>query len=146
MSNRAYTEINLHIVWRVKQNLPILRDSVEHHVYEFIRKGATDANVLVHAIGGTDDHVHIAVGFPAEIPVSEWVGRIKGACSHFINSRILNRKALEWQTGYGVVSFGTKDLPWVIEYIQNQRSNHSSNHVHDRLERSESEAARQRDG
>ena len=27
----------------------------------------------------------------------------------------LGRKVLEWQAGYGVVSFGTRDLPWVVE-------------------------------
>ena len=44
-------------------------------------------------------------------------------------------KALEWQTGYGVVSFGAKDLPWVVAYIQNQREHHARAGTHDRLER-----------
>ena len=135
MSSRAYSEVNLHIVWHVKDNSPILRDPVEQHVREFIRRSAADAKVLVHAIGGTDDHVHLAVGFPVEVSVSDWVGRMKGASSHFINDRILNRKALEWQSGFGVVSFGTRDLPWVVDYIANQRQRHASNEVHDRLER-----------
>ena len=29
---------------------------------------------------------------------------------------------LEWQAGYGVVSFGTKNLEWVKAYVRNQRS------------------------
>lgn len=41
----------------------------------------------------------------------------------------------EWQTGYGVVSFGAKDLPWVAAYIQNQREHHARGNAHGRLER-----------
>jgi REP element-mobilizing transposase RayT len=44
-------------------------------------------------------------------------------------------KALEWQAGYGVVSFGTGDLEWVKDYIRNQRERHSSEKIVDRLER-----------
>jgi hypothetical protein len=44
-------------------------------------------------------------------------------------------KVLHWQAGYGVVSFGTGDLEWVKQYIQNQRAHHASGKVVDRLER-----------
>jgi len=44
---------------------------------------------------------------------------------------------LYWQTGYGVVSSGTKDLPWIIEYIRNQKAHHAEGTTLDRLERIE---------
>jgi hypothetical protein len=37
------------------------------------------------------------------------------------------------------VSFGTRDLPWVIEYILNQREHHARGTVHERLERIDQE-------
>jgi hypothetical protein len=42
---------------------------------------------------------------------------------------------LEWQTGYGVVSFGTRDLEWVKDYVKNQRDRHAGGQSHTRLER-----------
>ena len=36
-----------------------------------------------------------------------------------------------------MVTFGTKDLPWVVQYIRNQKQHHASGQVHDRLERIE---------
>jgi hypothetical protein len=42
---------------------------------------------------------------------------------------------LEWQAGYGVVSFGTKDLEWVKGYVRDQRKHHARGTTHDRLER-----------
>jgi hypothetical protein len=34
-----------------------------------------------------------------------------------------------------VVSFGTKDLEWVVNYVRNQREHHGKQSVVDRLER-----------
>ena len=53
----------------------------------------------------------------------------------------VGRKAIEWQTGYGVVSFGAKDLDWVREYIQRQKEHHAKKNIFDRLERITSEDA-----
>ena len=41
----------------------------------------------------------------------------------------------DWQTGYGVVSFGTRDLQWVKDYVKNQRDHHARGRFVDRLER-----------
>ena len=37
--------------------------------------------------------------------------------------------------GYGVVSFGTKDLEWVKRYVRAPREHHARGTVEDRLER-----------
>src|SRR5262249_23779387 len=47
----------------------------------------------------------------------------------------LGRKLLDWQGGYGVVSFGTRDLEWVKAYVRNQKQHHAHGAVQDRLER-----------
>jgi putative transposase len=138
MPRNVYHEINLHIVWRTKNNTPVFVDHVEHQCHQYIlRRARQEAGVFVHAIGGTADHVHLAVSVPPTLLVSEWIGRLKGASAHYINHEICNRKILEWQTGYGVVSFGSRDAAWVVNYIRNQKEHHSSNTAHDRLERIE---------
>ncbi len=80
--------------------------------------------------------MHAAITVAPTILVSDLVGKLKGASSHETN-RQLGRggKLLEWQAGYGVVSFGTKDLEWVNAYIRNQREHHARGTVHERLER-----------
>ena len=79
----------------------------------------------------------MVVSVPPELTVSEWIGQMKGASAHYINNLIANRKVLEWQPGYGVVSFGTKDLPWVVDYVRKQRVHHAQGKTHARLERVE---------
>jgi putative transposase len=41
---------------------------------------------------------------------------------------------LDWQGGYGVVSFGAKDLEWVKRYVRNQKEHHARGTTHERLE------------
>ena len=138
MSRRAYHEINLHIVWHVKDNVPVLRDEIEAQVHKFLRdRAAGQPEIVWHGQGGTDDHVHLVVSVPPTLLIADWVGDLKGASAHYINHRIANRKVLEWQAGYGVVSFGTRDLAWVLEYVKNQRARHAARRAHDRLERAE---------
>ena len=140
MGLKAYSEINPHITWHVKGDVPILRDDIEKQVQRFLRgQVIQDSGAYFHEIGGTDDHVHLVVTIPPSLLISEWVGQLKGASSHYVNHHIVNRKVLEWQSKYGVVSFGTKDLPWVVDYVRNQRDHHAVGTVHDRLERTEIE-------
>ena len=90
--------------------------------------------VYVHEIGGIENHVHMAISIAPTITISEFVGQLKGASSHEANQK-LGHKVLDWQTGYGVVSFGTKDLEWVRGYVRNQRERHARGELEDRLER-----------
>jgi putative transposase len=139
MARTIYSEIHLHITWHTKQSAPLLTGAVDAQLYRFLRNRMMQSpGVSLHAIGGTDDHVHLAVSVPPTLLVSDWLGALKGASAHYINHQVANRKVLEWQTGYGVVSFGAKALPWVVRYIENQRQHHAARTTKDRLERIES--------
>ena len=137
MSKNYYSEINLHIVWHTKQSLPLLTPTLEPIAHRFLRKRIIETpDVIVHEIGGTENHVHIAVSIPPTLTISTWIGQLKGGSSHDVNQQVgLRQKALQWQIGYGVGSFGTGDLDWVAKYIRNQKKHHGEGGVHERLER-----------
>ena len=136
MSIRAYSEINLHVTWHVKESLPIIIETIEPRLHHYLRNYALQTKGLIfHEFGGTETHIHIAVTIPPTLTISEWIGRLKGASSHYVNHELANRKVLDWQTGYGVVTFGTKDLHWVLDYIRNQKEHHRRGTTVERLER-----------
>ena len=136
MSNIVHSEINLHFVWHVKQSLPLITEVIEPRLWRFLRSYSLKTDGLIfHEVGGIETHVHIAVTMPPTEKPSEWIGKLKGASSHHVNHELLNRKLLDWQRGYGVVSFGTKDLQWVINYIRNQKEHHAKGTTVERLER-----------
>jgi len=137
MSRNYYSEINLHIVWHTKTSSPLLTPAVESLAHHWLKQRIIETSgAFVHQIGGTETHVHLAVTAPPTLTPSEWIGQLKGGSSHDVNQQAGKRqKVLEWQAGYGVVSFGTNDLPWVVQYIGNQREHHAQGRVHERLER-----------
>ena len=140
MPRNVYSEINLHFVWHTKDNSPVLVGSIGKPLYGFLRDRALQTpGLYFHAIGGIEDHVHLVVSVPPTLLISDWIGQMKGSSSHYINHLIANRHLLDWKTGYGVVSFGTGDLPWVISYVQNQWQHHAKGTTQERLERGEAE-------
>jgi len=136
MSRNYYSEINLHIVWHTKNSSPLLTPTIEPVAYRMLRKRIVDTpGAFVHEVGGIETHVHIAVSVPPTLTPSEWIGKLKGGTSHDVNQQTdTHDKVLQWQAGYGIVSFGTKDLPWVIAYIKGQREHHANSTEVDRLE------------
>ncbi len=135
MSITVYTEINFHITWHTKLSLPMINAKIEERLYHYLtHKILETKGAVLHAIGGIETHVHIGVSLQPNILVSDWVGKLKGSSSHYINHEV-QPKALEWQRGYGIVTFGTKDLKWVVNYIENQKGHHKRGTIHERLER-----------
>src|SRR6266849_6410959 len=108
MSSHAYSEIYLHITWHTKDNARVIREEFQDPLYNQLRSRARETpGLTVHAVGGIEDHVHMAIRIPATLTISEWIGQMKGASSHYINQRF-KRRLLYWQDGYGVVSFSKR--------------------------------------
>jgi putative transposase len=137
MSQNYYAEINLHLTWHTKESSPLLIGSVETIAHAELKERCIKSpGVYIHEIGGIETHVHLCISIAPTIKTSELVGQLKGASSHETNQK-LGYKALEWQAGYGVVSFGTRDLEWVRAYVRDQRQRHDRGEIVDRLERIE---------
>ena len=134
MSSHVYHEIYLHFNWHTKGDLPLLSGELESLAHaELQAKCRRIKGAYLHAVGGTDTHVHLALSIEPFVTISELVQELKGASSFEVNKR-MGRKALEWQRGYGVVSFGKSNLDWVLDYVRRQREHHAAGQCHARLE------------
>ncbi len=140
MPRNVYSEIYLHITWHTKENARVVRGQLRERLYEYLRNRVVRTpGVVFHEMGGIEDHMHLAVTVPPTLLISEWIGELKGSSAHFINHQGPRRAMLAWQAGYGLVSFGKKDLPFVREYIRNQHEHHAAGRVFARLEATEIE-------
>ena len=92
-------------------------------MWRLVRQAAERANVMVYAVGGMPNHVHVAASIPPAMAVAEAVGRIKGGSSHAINQ--ITGGGFAWQAEYGVVSFSERKLPMVLVYIREQKRHHN---------------------
>ena len=136
MSRNYYSELHVHVTWHTKGNLPLLTPELEAKVHTHLRhRCAQTPGVIVHAVNGTPTHVHLCATVPPTLTLSEWIGQLKGGSAYEVNHTNVTRDTLlEWQAGYGIVSFGTKDLPWVVQYVDRQKEHHRSGRVFSRLE------------
>lgn len=120
-----YWNLHYHFVWGTKNRLPFIEASIEADVYRAIAAKVQDMGGFVHAIGGIEDHVHLAASIPPKIAPAKFVGDVKGNCSHFVNHVIKPGFEFYWQDEYGVLSFGEKNLSAVVRYIHNQKQHHA---------------------
>lgn len=137
MSAHVFSEIFLHFNWHTDGDQPMLTPTVERFVHNFIRNSCRQTDgVYFEEVNGTETHVHLAVRIEPHVTPSKFIGDLKGASS-FETNRHFKRPLLEWQRGYGVVSFNRKQLSFVRDYIQRQKEHHDNNKLVLRLEATE---------
>ncbi|HMU70517.1 MAG TPA: IS200/IS605 family transposase [Chitinophagales bacterium] len=130
-----YWKLYYHFVWGTKNRLPLIDTTLETELYRVIAAKAQDMGGFVHAIGGIEDHAHLAVSIPPKLAPAKFIGDVKGNSSHFVNHVIKPDFEFYWQDEYGVLSFGEKNLPIVVRYIHNQKQHHAEETLIPAMER-----------
>jgi REP element-mobilizing transposase RayT len=77
-----------------------------------------------HAIGGTEDHVHVVCSLGRTITVASLLEEIKKSTSKWIKTKGEQYAQFSWQAGYGAFSIGRSQLDAVKKYIAGQREHH----------------------
>ena len=111
-----------HLVWSTDDRRPIITPPIEAAVHRELRAVASRYGIIVHAIGGVEDHIHLVVSIPPKLSVADAVQRLKRASSHALRAEFGD--TFRWQTEYSVDSFSERHLPTVIAYVENQRQRH----------------------
>jgi putative transposase len=73
-------------------------------------------------IGGTENHMHVLLSLPAEMPLAKAMRSIKGTSSRWMNET--HTKDFVWQDGYGAFTVGISQMAGTIAYIQSQAEHH----------------------
>jgi len=134
-SAHVYSEIYLHLNWHTKNNVPCLRGEKEARTHAFLRDYSEKSKgIRFLGLGGTENHVHLLIQMEPHVTLSDWLGKIKGTCSHAINEEF-GRASLQWQRGFGAVSFGLHDLNGLVRYVGRQKEHHSKGRINATLER-----------
>jgi putative transposase len=130
-----YWKLYYHFIWGTKNRLPLIDSALEEEIYKVIVAKVKDMEGYLYAVGGMNDHIHIAVSTPPKLALSKFIGDVKGNSSHFVNHVIKPDFEFYWQTEYGVLSFGEKNLSTVVAYIHNQKEHHAKGTLIDAMEK-----------
>ena len=137
-----FERLYCHIVWATSHRDPTIVQEIEAAVYKAIGDKAKLLGGKVFAVGGAQDHVHMAGSIPPTIALSNFVSQVKGASAYHINHVPEGKNRLCWQRGYGVLSFSRDQLDRVVNYIKGQKEHHKDGKLWPSLEECGEEAAK----
>jgi putative transposase len=130
-----YWRLFYHLVWATRDREPMLVGETARLVERSLRATCEELKALIHALFVMPDHVHLAVSIPPSVSVATMVSRLKGSSSHLVNHATGGMAGgFAWQAEYGALSFGEKQLPHVVAYVENQPERHGSRRVWEKLE------------
>jgi REP element-mobilizing transposase RayT len=112
------------MVFAVKYRHSLISPVNKPRIEQYICGIASNMGCNPISIYCNPDHVHLFVSIKPKISCSEAVQKIKSCTTHFINKNKLMTNHFEWQTGFGVFSYGKSQTNAVCKYIENQVEHH----------------------
>jgi putative transposase len=137
----SYWRLFYHFVWTTREREPLIPEEWQKRLHGAKRAELLGLGAFVHAVGGTEDHVHMVASVPPTLSLAQFVGQVKGASSHLANRELSPTGGFAWQAEYGVVSFGGRQLARAVGYVLRQREHHQDGTVVPGLERVGTEPA-----
>lgn len=122
----TYSQITIHCVFAVKGRENIIAQSWRDRLHSYLSGIITEKGAKALAVGGWKDHVHILVGLPVTISVSDFMSSVKANSSKWINEQRFVPGKFQWQPGYGAFSYSKSQRDTVVKYIINQEEHHKT--------------------
>jgi putative transposase len=93
-----------------------------NRLFEYIGGIIKNTKATLLLVGGTRDHVHIAVRLHPELSIAEFVRTVKTNASKWVHDTLSEH--FSWQEGYSAFSVSQSIVGKVIEYIRGQKEHH----------------------
>ena len=120
----ALWRLYYHLVWATKERQPLITRKREEKLYGYIISKADEIATIIHAINGIENHIHLVASILPKISISDFVQKIKGSSTYYMNHLDIVEDVFAWQRGYGVFSLGRKQLEQAVIYVKNQKEHH----------------------
>ena len=127
----TFTQIHIQAVFTVQNRDSVINKKWKDELYKYITGIIQNNGHKVLVINGMPDHTHVLFGMRPSQSLSDLLQDIKGGSSKWINEKRFVRGKFSWQEaclparqGYGAFSYCRKELPNIIDYINNQQEHH----------------------
>lgn len=114
----------LHITWSTKERVRVLHVNKKIQLKDYFLEKSVELNTPILSVSVQPEHIHLLIDLPANLCLSDYVQKVKGASSHWVNQQILVEGKFSWQRGYGAFSVSSSQLELVKKYISNQDEHH----------------------
>lgn len=121
----SHSRIYVHAIWSTNNRIPYLKKEIRLLMYEQMKEVINSSRGFVHAIGGVEDHVHVFMEMPKNIPLSDLIRDVKTKVTHWLKENDKARcRDFEWQAGYGAFTMSQSSVEGVKRYIEKQEDHH----------------------
>ena len=120
----TFTSLHYHVIFSTKNREARIHQDIEQRVWSYLGGIARENDMRTLLIGGIENHVHLLLGIPASLSVSQALQLIKGGSSGWMKETFPGLSGFAWQDGYAAFTVSKSQIPDVDEYIRNQREHH----------------------
>ena len=120
--SHTYVSDLFHCVFSTKLRRNLIKPEMQPDLWSFLGGIARKNKFKALIVGGTENHVHILLSLPADMPVAKAMQSIKGASSRWMNET--HTRNFAWQEGYGAFTVGISQMAGTIAYIQSPAEHH----------------------
>ena len=114
----------VHLVFSTKDRLPLIGPSVREALHGYLAGVVRNMGCECFRVGGTADHVHLAVRLSRTLTVADLVEGLKAPSSKWMKGQSPELHTFAWQRGYGAFSVGPSDKEALLDYINTQEEHH----------------------
>ena len=120
----TFTRIYLHFVFAVRCRACLISPEWRDRLCKYITGIVQMKKHKLLAINGTQDHLHLLVGYNPQQRIPDLLQDLKGSSSRWVNQQNFLPTKFSWQQGYGAFSHSQSQVDRVVKYILNQETHH----------------------
>ncbi len=117
----TYSQNIVHVVFSTKDRRKLIPKEFQPRIWAYAAGICKEHDILAHAVGGSDDHIHLLIQISPSLALAKVVNTIKSNTSRWANEEGLK---FAWQQGYAAFSVSASNVPAVEGYIRNQEAHH----------------------
>ncbi|MDQ0291873.1 IS200/IS605 family transposase [Oligosphaera ethanolica] len=128
---QSLSNILLHLIFSTKDRQPWLVNDLRCKAHALLAGTVRQRDCEAYRVGGTEDHVHMAILLARTIAVADLVQDIKISSSRWLKRQDPSLKVFAWQNGYGIFSIGVSQKEVLQHYIDGQMEHHRTHTFQD---------------
>ncbi len=114
----------VHIIFSTKDRFACLDPSTRPHLHAYLAAVARNSKCEGYRVGGTGDHVHLAVRLSRTTTIAGLVEELKTSSSKWLKMQRPELHRFAWQRGYGAFSVGPNEVDALTAYVSGQEEHH----------------------
>ena len=120
----SFASLFTHVIFSTKDRMPAINAELKPPLLAYMGGIVREMHGTALIINGTADHVHLLIGLPPTLALSDGMRILKSNSSRWIHERYSAHSAFGWQAGFGAFSVSQSSVSAVSAYIAQQEEHH----------------------